>query len=275
MKKLVSAALGLFLCLSVQSLEVDRNEVAAAEIGNAIEFVNYTGPYSVISTAEEISGIGTSLGTAAAGISSGSGGSVGEADRYSVIHAVDPSVTTGFDADILVLGKDVGVDHIDNLRRIIAAYLSAAYGYSRKDSATLATFITVYNAVYRGKMDIFTGRYKKVVTGNLSAEKAGLSVLYSEWPGRSQIVIPLSEARLAGTVSTIDTTTLTDKSVVGKMKEEPGSGVDTRKDMVELKEKESAAAQDRAGTAQESAARARTDQAVKKNPPRGRGQTRP
>lgn len=251
----------LLLCFShVFSLEVDRKEVEPGAAGDSIKFINYTGPHTVINSIQEIQGIGTSLGA-----SLRQNSSIGDKQKYYIIHAVDSAVKTGFDGDILILGPQAGVDHIDNLRHIVASYLSNAYGYSQKDSATLAKFITVYNAVYRGKLDIFKLRYKPVVLGYLSSDKVGLSVRYDEWPGRTQIVIPLSEVRLAGTISTIDTTTLTDKAVVEKIKEDQKTASETRKDMVDLKDRESEAAQTRAETAQKDAAAARAETAQKKD----------
>ncbi len=259
MKK-IAALLMAALCVAyVSALDVDRKEIDTGADGSAIEFINYTGPHSVIDSVEAIEGIGKDLG---AGILSN--GMAGERARYYVIHAVDAKVTTGLDADILILGEGAGVDHVDNLRRILSAYLSSAYGYSKKDSSTLATFITVYNAVYRGKIDTFKTRYKPVVTGYLTADKVGLSVLYSDWPGKTQIVIPLSDARLSGTLSAIDTGAVSGKDVVNKMREDKGAGVDTRKDMVDLKERESDQAQKRADTAQQQAAQAKADQTAKK-----------
>jgi len=259
MKKVTGIVLAVVLLTSLSALEVDRNEVEPGTAGAAIEFVNYNGPYTTIDTLEEILGIGSTLGSSV--LASGSSGDRG---RYYVIHAVDPAVKAGFDADILILGANAGVDHIDNLRRIIGSYLRAAYGYGERDSATLASFITVYNAVYRGKIDTFKARYKPVVTGYLTPDAAGLSVRYDEWPGRTQIVIPLSDARLAGTVSAIDTSTLTEKAVVDKLKEDAAKATDTRKDMVDLKERETAAAQARADEAQKTAADARTEAAKTK-----------
>lgn len=259
MKKAHAILLALLFAGSVSfALDVDRKEIDTGAEAESITFINYTGPQTEVSTAAEITAVGSELGS---GIKNAA--SAGDRARYYVIHAVDSSVTEGFDADILILGPKATVDHIDNLRRIIAGYLSAAYGYDAKDSRTLATFITVYNAVYRGKIDTFKARYKPVVTKNLTAEKAGLSVRYSEWPGQSQIVIPLSDTRLAGTISTIDTTSLTEKDVIGKIKEDTVNGTDTRKDMAELKERESDAAQGRAETAKVDAAQAREDAAVK------------
>ncbi|MCQ2556183.1 MAG: hypothetical protein MJ149_02505, partial [Clostridia bacterium] len=133
----------------------------------------------IINSIKEIKGIGASLGSTVSPdiskpVTSGSQG------RYYVIHAVDE--TSGkLDADILFLGNNTAVDHIDNLRRIISGYLSEAYGYSEKDADTLAVFITVYNAVYRGKLDVFKTKYKDIVLKNLSEENCGLSVNYKDW----------------------------------------------------------------------------------------------
>jgi len=258
MKKLIAAAMTVLTLTALTALEVDRKEINPGDAGAKIEFINYNGPYTIVNTIPEIRGIGTALGRELA-----ANGKAGDPSKYYVIHAADPSVTTGFDADILILGSGAGIDHIDNLRRIISSYLSAAYGYSEKDSDTLAVFITVYNAVYRGKLETFTTRYKPVVAKNLTAEKVGLSVRYDEWPGKAQIVIPLSDARLAGTVSTIDTTTLTGKDVVDKLKEDPAKAIDTRKGMVDLKDKETEAAQARADKNQQDAAKTRADAAQK------------
>ena len=259
MNKIQFAALFLLFTIpSLLALEVDRSEIKPGSSDETVTFINYSGPYSVVSSAAEINAIGSSLGKEI-----GASGSAGDRSRYYVIHAVDTAVKTGFDADILILGENAGVDHIDNLRRILSSYLSAAYGYTAKDAATLSTFITVYNAVYRGKIDVFKTRYKPVVMKNLSPEKAGLSVRYDEWPGKTQIVIPLSDPRLAGTVSTIDTTSLTEKTVVEKLKQDSTTATDTRKAMTELKTKEGDAAQARADTTKQEAAQARTDETKK------------
>lgn len=255
-KALVAALFVVSLSVPAFSLEVDRNELQSAGAGS-VEFVNYVGPHAVVSTAEEISGIGTSLGTGLI-----AAGSTGDGAKYRIIHAVDASVKTGLDADILILGANAGVDHIDNIRRILTGYLEEAYGYSQKDAATLAIYVTVYNAVNRGKLDSIQAKYKPVVTGYLSADKFGLSLRFDEWAGKSQIVVPLSDARLSGTISAIDTSSLTSTEVVGSLKEDPNAAVDTRKDMVDLKEREAAAAQERAEAAQKEAASTKAEAAV-------------
>lgn len=258
MKKITAFLLMTACIAALCGLEVDRREIESGGDASAIEFVNYYGPHSVINTAEEIRSIGSALGASISGRTSS-----GDPSRYYVIHAVDPAITEGLDADIMILGPGATVDHIDNVRRIIASYLSAAYGYSEKDSGVLAVYVTVYNAVNRGKLDVFSGRYKPVVIKHLVSEKVGLSLRYDEWPGRSQIVIPLSDPRLAGTISTVDTSALTSKDVTAKIKEDGESGTSTRKDMVDLKEREGTQAQERADTAQAEATKAKAESSKK------------
>ncbi len=236
------------------SLEVDRPELQQAVSGATIEFINYVGPHTSVSTAEEIRGIGFSLADALKGRQLS-----GDSNRYQIIHAIDPDVTGKLDADILVIGAGATVDHIDNIRRILSAYLVRAYGYSESDAGTLAYYVTIYNAVYRGKMNVFTERYKPVVTGYLSEENAGIATRWDQWPGKTRLVIPLNDPRFAGTLSTVDTSALSEDDVIEKMREEDDAALDTRKGMVDLKERESDQAQDRAETAQKEAAASRTE----------------
>ncbi|UTC91641.1 P83/100 family protein [Treponema denticola] len=228
------------------AIEVDKPEIDSVK-NKTIEFINYTGPHDAVDSADTIRGIGSNLAGAV------KVGRAGDMNRYSVIHCVDPAVKEGLDADIFIIGKNAGVDHINNVRLIIAGYLKAAYGYSDKDAATLAHFVTIYNAVYRKNMDFFNQKYKQVVTKNLTKEKAGLALRYDEWPGQTQIVIPLTDQKYAGTISSVDTTSISDKKVVEKMREDKGKDLEKRKEMVDLKERESEEAAKRAEVAKKEA----------------------
>ncbi len=235
LKKAFISIAAVLSAANLAALEVNRNELENAPNGDEVVFRNYSGPHTVINTIEQIRGIGSALGNQVRANPENTG-LVGSRDKYSVIHAVDPNTKENLDADIFIIGKSATVDHINNLRRIISAYLESAYGYTRKDSDTIATFVTVYNAVYRGKIDYFQSRYKEIVNKNLSASIVGLSTNYEEWPGKSQIVIPLSD--LNGGLSTIDTSLISDKQVIKSMQGEDDKGIDSRKDMVDLKERE-------------------------------------
>jgi multidrug efflux pump subunit AcrA (membrane-fusion protein) len=217
---------------SVFSQAVDRAELEENQ-GAGIEFINYVGPHAIVESIDQIRNIGYSLGTA---VKSGAAQS-GDQERYFVIHSVSADDGTKLDADILGFGVDVSVDHIDNVRRIIQGYLEGAYDYSVDDAALLARYITIYNAVYRSNIEYFTSAYKTPVIENLTADKAGLSIRYDEWPGRTLMVIPLMVGE-AGSLSAIDTTSITDENVIDEMRQEDDMGLDDRKEMVDLKERE-------------------------------------
>ena len=256
MKKLFITALGLLMAFSLFGIEVNEGEIKTD--GN-IEFINYTGTHSQVDTVDQIRAIGTQLGSA---VTSGSAGNLG---RYYVMHIVDANDTKGFDADIFVIGANAGVDHIANMRLIIAGYLQAAYKYSAKDAETIAHFVTVYNAVHRKDLKYFGEKYKQAVLKNLTSDKAGLAIHYSEWAGKTQIIIPLGDARLSKTISAIDTSTISSKEVVEKMREEKGKEIGVREDMINLKERESAEAAKRAEAAKKQAEteKKKADTAVK------------
>ena len=152
----------------------------------------------------------------------------------------------------MILGKNANVDHIRNLRSIISSYLVSAYNYSKDDADTLAVFITVYNAVYRNDLDTYKSKYKEVVTKNLTKESCGISVNYKDWPGNTQLVIPLLNP-VDGGLSTIDTTIISDSTVIESMREEDERGVDERKNLVDIKEREADVAQEEAKDAQKEA----------------------
>lgn len=245
----LSALISLIMALPVFALEVDENELKSNQ-NDTIVFINYTGPHSKIDSLESIKKLGSDLGVVVAKdiTAPATAGSTG---KYSVIHAVDSSTADKLDADIILIGSDATVDHIKNLRHIIASYLVSAYNYSEKDAETVAVFVTVYNAVYRGKMDAFQKKYKDVVLKNLSADKCGLSVNYEEWPGKSHIVIPLFDVK--GGLSTVDTSVISDTEVVKHMQEDDDKNVESRKEMVDIKEREAETANQKAQEAQKTA----------------------
>jgi hypothetical protein len=229
------------------ALEVDRDELAQNQA--PVVFLNYEGPHARIETREQIRAIGYSLGAA---VGSGAG-RPGQGIRYFVIHSVSAPEGDKLDADIFGLGVDVGVDHIRNLRLIIQGYLEGAYAYSLRDAALLAEYVTVYNAVYRGNWDYFTGRYKTPVMGNLNREQAGISIRFDEWPGRTRMVIPLGLGT-AGSLSAVDTRSLSDPRVIDEMRREEDRNIEQRKEMVDLKEREAAEAEQRASLQREAIA---------------------
>ena len=236
---------------AVSAVEVDEPELqSTGSLGDSIEFENYGGPYAVIETAEAITGIGTALGLEVAQ-SLETPVTVQPGAKYSLIHAVDLSTQEKLDADILLLNENAQVDHIKNLRRIIAGYLSAAYGYDMQDAETIAVFVTLYNAVYRGQMNVFEERYKPTVIQHLDEQKVGLSTNWEDWPGNTQIVIPLSD--LTSDLSVVDTSVISDENVIEALRNDTDKGVEVREELTEIKEREVVSATERAQEAQKQA----------------------
>jgi len=224
-------------------------QVNQEEIGGLgpVEFINYDGLPSRRETAAQIRAVGYTLGTAVRGGAASSGAR----ERYFVVH-LPPGGGFRLSADIFGLGSDAMVDNIRNLRLILAGYLEGAYAYSARDAALLAEYITVYNAVYRGNSEYFSARYTEAVLEQTDFLKAGLSIRYDEWPGRTLMLIPLGLAS-AGPLNSIDTTSITDSNVTGKLREEDDMGVALRRDMVDLKERQADEAAARAGAIREEA----------------------
>lgn len=248
--------LSVFLLSSLLfSLEVDRNELQSTE-NQTIEFINYSGPHKVIESIDAIKGIGTSLGNAVSPSPTEPITTQTNA-KYYVVHAIDNSTNSKLDADIMFINSDATVDHIVNLRRIISAYLTSAYGYSQSDADTLAVFITVYNAVNRGKISSYQDKYKDAVINNLTSDNCGLSINYSDWPGKSQIVIPLYDVSKGG-LSTVDTSVISDSKVVESMQTDDGKNIDSRKEMVDIKEREATEASQNAQDSQKKAVEEQT-----------------
>ena len=248
-KTLITALAVLTFATSVFAVEVDEEEIKSINAEEVV-FENYMGPHSIINTVEEIRAIGSTIGEQVSK-NIDNAGTFGSSSKYSVIHAVDSAETGKLDADILILGSNAKVDHIKNLRRIISAYLTAAYGYSNADADTVATFVTVYNAVYRGNLEMFQKKYKKVVTDSLTKENTGIALSYREWPGKTQLVIPLYD--INGGLSTVDTSVISDTEVIKSMKDDDSKGIDERKQMVDIKEREADSAVEKAAEAKKKA----------------------
>lgn len=228
------------------SAQVHRQELA--NLG-PVEFINYEGPHTRIDTLEQIRGIGYTLGQAVrAGFAQ-----PGARNRYFVIQSISAADGERLDADIFGIGVDAAVDHVRNLRLIIQGYLEAAYDYTASDAALLAHYITIYNAVFRGDWDFFTARYKTPVIGHLARETAGLSLRYDEWPGQTLMLIPLGTG-LGGQLSAVDTAAISDERVIEQMRQEPDMGLEQRRDMVDLMEREAEAAAQQAAVAREAIA---------------------
>lgn len=217
-----------FIFISVFAFsQVADDELRVDETG--IVFENYTGTYRYTETILQIRAIGAALSNRLRRSENNRGVFF---DKYSVIHCYDDSIDGRYNADIISIDPDARVDHIRNVRAIISSYLSSQYGYSIREGQTLAYFITIYNAVYRGNIDFFKSRYKDIVIENITPSNAGLSTRYSDWPGNTKIIIPLREGRRP------DTFGIMEDNVIEQARSEDGRSVRERREAVRLQEKQ-------------------------------------
>ena len=229
MKKFLICLLFTAAVLNLSAYDVDREELESNK--QEVEFINFTGIHDKIDSRKEIYSIGTSLGHDIKGNSSSS-----LSGKYRVLHLVDPSEPEKMGADLFILEKHAGVDHIRNLRLILSGYLKTAYGYTESDASLLAEFVTYYNAVFRGKMDFFESKYNNMVLTNITAENAGIDINYKNWPGKTRMVIPLKNGK-AGE-SSLSAKELSEEEVIEDLRKNEDKGIEPRKEMVELREKE-------------------------------------
>ncbi|GMO36961.1 MAG: P83/100 family protein [Termitinemataceae bacterium] len=240
MKQNYAALFCLLILFSSEAFAQDA--VDSSELRNnlgTIEFIDNASPTSgnQFNTRAQIIGIGSALGSAARGGTQ----NAGDTSRYFIIHRLHPAEFDKLDGDIFGLGSASSVDTIRNLRWIIQGYLTSAYNYSDTDAILLAEYITIYNAVYRKNRTYFSGRYKTPLLNDLTNGIEGLAVRYNEWPGQTMMLIPLQTA-LDGSLSAVDTTAITEQAVIDEMRKDAGRGIDSRQDMVDLKEREAEAA---------------------------------
>jgi hypothetical protein len=216
--------------------QVDSKELQS--IGEReIIFENYTGNYDYKESVSSIEGIGKRLSD---GLNNDSAKKEYHyLNKYSVYHCISENEADKFNADVISIDDGARVEHIRNVRLIISSYLVNQYRYSKKDAATLAYFITIYNAVYRQDLPYFQNNFKPIVLDYITAENAGLSLKFSEWPGKSRIVIPLSKNPQKGKAGALNTSELSNKDVIDAAKaENDDMSIKERKDLVKIKEKE-------------------------------------
>lgn len=243
-KTSILAMIIFMLIVATGYAQVNQEELQQ-DLPNVV-FINFEGPHTRLDTWEQIRQIGVVLGQEiGTGINNMAAEQrrghsfvlrTGILNRYFVIHSSGGGEEGKLDADIFGFGVDVAVDHIRNVRLILQGYLQAAYNYSARDAALLAHYITVYNAVFRGNWDYFTSRFQSQVIENLVRERAGISIRYDEWPGRTMMLIPLG--RGGGALSAIDTTAITGREVIEELRREDDRGVPLRQQMVDLMERE-------------------------------------
>ena len=231
-KILMSILFTACFAVTLSALEVDVDEISKSK---KVKVINYEGRSGKFETVDQIKSIGYQLGYAA------SKGGYNERFRYhmkySVVRVDDAGDKEKYSADIFFIDKDARVDHIKNVRRIVSAYLEQVYDYTPQQARALALFVTYYNAVHRSDMEYFRSRYRDRVLDFITEKNAGIAIRYSQWPGKTALIIPLTAESKRGKIDSIDPFELSDDKVrkeVRKNKE----NINDRRELVKIKEDE-------------------------------------
>jgi hypothetical protein len=216
--------------VSLSALEVAERELQQA---NPVDFVNFRGQFTRIVTPAEFRQTGIGLARMATDLNT----RYNVRNQYSIIRAHDPREERGFDADIFILEPGSSLVTVSGVRGLLAGYIEGQYGYNTRDSQTLALFATYYNALYRGRMDYMRTHYKNVVVRHLVPARIGLSLNYRDWPGRTQMLLPLS-ALMAGDRPALDADQLATQEVIDSLRERPDMGIEERKDLLEIRQED-------------------------------------
>jgi hypothetical protein len=109
---------------------------------------------------------------------------------------------------------------------------------SEGEAAALALFASYYNAIHRGDMPYFRSKYKDVVLKRINAGNAGIARIYSQWPGKTRLVIPLTEQSKRGETGRIDPFVIGDEKTRQLVRKEKDT-IDERKEMTGSRRKKS------------------------------------
>ncbi|MCB1141964.1 MAG: hypothetical protein KDK54_06975 [Leptospiraceae bacterium] len=94
-------------------------------------------------------------------------------------------------ADVISVGTSTKFGHVNSLLRIITSYLESTFEYSEDDAEILAKYILYYNAINRGNVEYITSKYNTLIEDKIKEDRLGISNNYREWPGRTQIIVPI------------------------------------------------------------------------------------
>ncbi|EED29354.1 P83/100 family protein [Borreliella garinii] len=224
----------------LNSREVDKEKLKDF-VNMDLEFVNYKGPYDSTNTYEQIVGIGEFLARPL--INSNSNSSY--YGKYFINRFIDDQDKKA-SVDVFSIGSRSQLDSILNLRRILTGYLIKSFDYERSSAELIAKVITIHNAVYRGDLNYYKEFYIEAALKSLTKENAGLSRVYSQWAGKTQIFIPLKKNILSGKIeSDIDIDSLVTDKVVAALLSENEAGVNFARDITDIQGETHKADQDK------------------------------
>lgn len=234
MNKLLLSLL-LLVTLVIFPLDVDRGTIEL-ELDITVEFENYVGPHLFYNSVEDIRRIGSSL---ADEITPNLKSDADYSGKYVIYHRPKLEWEKNIKScDIFKITSTALIDNVDNIELILSQYLIDNYGYSLNDSELLAHLLVIYNAVYRADPKHLSENY--TVEGAIveDIENIGLDLQYFNWPGKTNIFIPLSDNIDMGSLTNIDTDEIIDSNIIVAIKLDEEDQIELREEIIEFKERE-------------------------------------
>jgi hypothetical protein len=226
MKKAILLLAALFLIPLNLSAQVQLME-QVLKAQKVVRFTNYNGEVTKPDRVEDIIGIGRILAD------SRSNESASVKDKYYV-RRIAVSNRDLYSADIVGIAKDARVNHIKNVRRILAGYLADSFRRPLKEALTIATFVTYYNSAIRQDPKLLAA-YAPAVVAAVDPAKAGIALNYRDWPGRTEMLIPIEISPFFG--SNISSSELYDQATK-QMQQQADMGVPERQEMLASRQSE-------------------------------------
>ncbi len=137
-----------------------------------------------------------------------------------------------FGGDIISLDGDSSFGHINSVYRILASYIQNSFGYDEEKADIIALYVLYYNAMHRSEKSYFKTKYSPNLLDSLKVNSTGIGKTFKEWPGRTQIVIPLEAS--AFKENEIDITLDELGNEVNKIIEEKKNGPEEKKKFAEV-----------------------------------------
>ncbi|MDI7217720.1 P83/100 family protein [Leptospira santarosai] len=188
----------VFVCFSLSLFSQDNSKLGEKEIRSSqrVRFINR----SSVRAGEEVRGTNEKVGSSLADVLKKEPGKTHSQGGISITRIAPEEKKFG--ADIFAISEDSDYGHINSIQRILTGFVKSNFGYDDKNSDILATYILYYNAIHRKDKSYIGKKYSNSVIKFVNPNSIGISRRYSEWPGKTQILIPLVEDILGKDVHT-------------------------------------------------------------------------
>ncbi|MDI7189219.1 P83/100 family protein [Leptospira santarosai] len=188
----------VFVCFSLSLFSQDNSKLGEKEIRSSqrVRFINR----SSVRAGEEVRGTNEKVGLSLAEVLKKEPDKTHSQGGISITRIAPEEKKFG--ADIFAISEDSDYGHINSIQRILTGFVKSNFGYDDKNSDILATYILYYNAIHRKDKSYIGKKYSNSVIKFVNPNSIGISRRYSEWPGKTQILIPLVEDILGKDVHT-------------------------------------------------------------------------